>query len=120
MKKMLIIAMVLIATINTKAQNKIENEISQLEKDAIMLADFMCEAKEMNNKLTNATSEEEYENLIKDNSDFQERAQNIESYMDAIYPDEYSKESLEIKDKSKILMLKCYSQQEIDTMFPSE
>ena len=120
MKKILIIAMVLIATINTKAQNKIENEISQLEKDAIMLADFMCEVKEMNNKLTNATSEEEYENLIKDNSDFQERAQNIESYMDATYPDEYSKESLEIKDKSKILMLKCYSQQEIDTMFPSE
>ena len=75
----------------------------------------MCEVKEMESKLENVTSEEEYNNIMK-GSDFEERAEQYASYMQATYSDESSEESLELKDRMKPLLLKCFSQEEIDNM----
>ena len=93
-----------------------EKEISQLEKDAIIYANGMCEMKEIEDKLDNPGSEEEFNKATADLGEFQEKYKNTESYMENRYPDETSEEFLEIKNLVKTLLLKCFSQEEIDGM----
>ena len=98
-----------------------EKEISQLEKDAIIFANIRCEMKEIRDRLENAGSEEEFNNVTADLGEFQEKCKDTESYMESRYHDETSEEVLEIKNLvKKLLLKKCFSQQEIDRMFTEQ
>lgn len=95
-----------------------EKEISQLEKDAIIFANIRCEMKEIQDRLENAGSEEEFNNVTADLGKFQEKYKDTESYMESRYSDETSEEVMEIKNLvKKLLLKKCFSQQEIGRMF---
>jgi len=107
---------------STSSDNKtkeLSTEISQQEKHAIYFSNLLCEMKEIQDRLQKAESQEEYEKLVKSLGleELNKKYTEFSKEMDATYPDEFSKESLEIKDRVRVLLLKCCSQEEIDNMF---